>query len=89
MGGGASVHKRRDNSDSSNGSSHRGSSSQKQSKSGFRIRKRKQKETNSTSGLSRSHQGSMGKLERGKLILVDFNSSVLTTSYIHPFPPYI
>lgn len=71
MGGGASVHKRRDNSsDSSNDASARGggsSSSQKQSKStGFKIRRRKQKESLQTSALRRSQQGSMGKLERGE-----------------------
>jgi hypothetical protein len=71
MGGGASVHKRRDNtSGSSNDSKLPPSSSQKQTKtSGFRIRRRKQKDTSQpASGLCRSQQGSMGKLEKGKFV---------------------
>jgi len=89
MGGGASVHKRQDNnSDSSTASSRNreGSSSQKQSKSGFRIRnKRKQKGSTPTGStpLSRANQGSMGKLERGKLIPFITNTWSTFISHSH------
>ncbi|CAG7733040.1 unnamed protein product [Allacma fusca] len=61
MGGGASVHKNKDQDSDSSTNSHReresGATVQKQSKSGFRIlRKRNKKE----------QQSSMGKLERGE-----------------------
>lgn len=67
MGGGASVHKRRDNGSDTSNDAGGGSSSQKPVKTtGFRIRRKKQKESSLPSALRRSQQGSMGKLEKGE-----------------------